>query len=1683
MSQEEQKKARSHGKRAVTRQVNKLKRSSVEGLDVKAESECLKQLFEKFEELHYVYVEASGDDNEEYFEEVQEKYIAVMAQLKSSPEEKNSKESERDVTDGILNALTKMQLPKVEIQPFEGDPLQYYSFMMVFTETVEQVIDDKRACLTRLLQYTTGRAHDAIKNCALIKGDLAYTKAQEILVKRFGNEHIILDSVLRSFREGGAIRSSEDIAKYADTLSTGVTIVTQMGRLHEIDSQRLILEVIEKLPSYMFNKWKKFAVETKRRTNYYPDITSLVTFMMHQADEITDPVYGQSASSTSSFKQERQPKKQVFAVSDTSQSLSCFLCNECHYLNQCSKFLAMSLKERYDFVLNKRLCRNCLHTGHIAGNCKRSSLCKHCKCKHNTVLHDHDFQAKPVNSNDSAVRSVQSESVLNVIDVNNARAGISCVEVLVEGKNALFKCKAIVDAKATVNLCTNRLASRLNLESSESEISLSTVTGSFSVKGQLLKNVKVFSHDMCSHVLADRILSVNSIPLSMESVFNRDDLVGMKHLEGVELPTVADTQEIDLLIGSGVPKAFHQFEVRRGTDSDIVAVKMTLGWDLVGMKRSSLTKSAVVLYTGMVSNPISCCEISSDLSRVFKDDFADCALFDCRKGPSIEDIKAMELVETSAIVQDGQFCVGVPWKQDPRHLPSSKQVVLGRLRALQKRFLQDSALHECYRKEMQKFIDNGFLEVSLRSNSDTELCHYVPHHPVWHPRKGSLRIVWDCAVSLNDFIYQGPDLINSLTDVLIRFRRFKWVVCSDIQKMYLNVKIPPCDRGALRVLWWPNGDFSKQPVEYRATVHIYGAKSSGFVANYCVKKLAQSSQCPVSEVLMQDFYVDDQLSSFQTEEEAIYMAQSLQEVLKQGGFRLTKFVSNSLSIMKAVPDCDHAESVDLVLGKNEYEHSVLGLQWLVQADQFCFSCQLPDIGSIPSRRLFLSVIAHVYDPLGIVSPAVLQGKIVMQQKSSLGWDETDDVLKEQWFVFHDLLTQVSNFCVARCLHSSSFDKSVHISLHGFADASKDGYAAAVYVRQVDSKGEICVSFLQGKSRVAPKFKGHVPQATIPKLELNSAALMAKLLRKVECGLGLPVDDVYFWSDSQAVLMCINATDQRFPLYWSNRIAIILGNSSPVQWRYVPSRYNPADVGSRGVRPKKFEEDMSFWTKGPSFLQDAPDEWPSMMKIPAMKEVLMVSDLNSSPDVGNELLCHIIHYYSSFSKLLRVVSRLIRFMHNVRLKERKDLQVSDIEDAKMQLIKYDQRSLVVSNLRKLKPFQDDSGMWRVRSRLSQSNLSYDTKFPIILPKDSHLTGLIVKDAHKSSCHSGPTHVLYQLRRHFWIVNGRHTVKKHLSDCGLCRKKNAQRLCQEMAPLPVERVNSSHPFQFVGLDYFGPFMCKVRRTRVKRYGCIFVCLTTRALHIECVNSLETASFLCAFSRFISRRGVPDKVYSDNATNFQGAQEELKKVVRSLDVAANQFSLSKGIQWHFHPPLGSHHGGHYERLIRSVRSTLYGITNEQELSEDNLVTFLCEAEKVLNDRPLTVMSNDPEDVPLSPSMILLLRGNSCAAMFESVDQPKRFHKQAQYLCDIFWKRFLREYVPSLIQRQKWLVPKRNLKDGDLVLMSDEGFPRGHWPIARVAEVFPDTDGLVRKVSVKTKNGLKIRPITKLALFEAST
>jgi len=312
---------------------------------------------------------------------------------------------------------------------------------------------------------------------------------------------------------------------------------------------------------------------------------------------------------------------------------------------------------------------------------------------------------------------------------------------------------------------------------------------------------------------------------------------------------------------------------------------------------------------------------------------------------------------------------------------------------------------------------------------------------------------------------------------------------------------------------------------------------------------------------------------------------------------------------------------------------------------------------------------------------------------------------------------------------------------------------------------------------------------------------------------------------------------------------------------------------------------------------------------------------------------------------------------------------------------------------------------------------------------------------------------------------------------------------MADLPVERVTPDKPpFTFIGLDFFGPFLVKVGRSMVKRYGCIFTCLAVRAVHIEVAHSLETSSFINALQRFIARRGQPLEIRSDNGTNFVGAERELKEAVQSWNKSRTQeFLRQREIRWKFNPPSASHMGGKWERQIRTVRKIMSALINQQQLTDESLQTLLCVIENIINSRPLTAVSDDPNDTEaLTPNHLLQLRSGPGLPPgdFEKHDvYCRRRWRQIQYLADVFWRRWTREYLHNLQLRSKWLNKQLNIQSNDIVLIVDDNLPRHCWMLGRVVNSLPGRDGLVRAVEVKTRSGVYTRPIHKLCLLESAT
>jgi hypothetical protein len=527
------------------------------------------------------------------------------------------------------------------------------------------------------------------------------------------------------------------------------------------------------------------------------------------------------------------------------------------------------------------------------------------------------------------------------------------------------------------------------------------------------------------------------------------------------------------------------------------------------------------------------------------------------------------------------------------------------------------------------------------------------------------------------------------------------------------------------------------------------------------------------------------------------------------------------------------------------------------------------------------------------------------------------------------------------------------------------------------------------------------------------------------------------------------------------------------------------------------------------------EWPHGLDVSSIidddSEVKMdkpvVSYLTDNyPKPATDVL---LERYSSWYRLKIGVAWILKLKYLLLCKVRKKsaceikttLSVTELKEAEVAVIKYvqgqhfkDEISTVMAgdtlrhgSLYKLRPTLLADGLLCIGGRLRKAVLPESQRHPIILPKYHHVVDLIIRSYHESSGHTGREHVLSLVREQFCVISGRQAVRRVLQKCFTCRRNSAQPATQLMADLPSCRLQADHPpFTYLGVDLFGPIIIKRGRTEYKRYGCLFTCLTVRAIHLEVCQSLETDSFINALQRFISRRGEPAEIWCDNGTNFVGAEKQLRQSLQKWNqTQIDKFLMQRGISWHFNPPKASHMGGCWERMIRSVRKILGPLLKEQVMDDEGLATMLCMVEAIINGRPLTTVSDDPNDLTvLSPNQLLnpKMPYQLPPGIFQKEDKyVRRRWRQVQYFCDVFWRRWTREYLPMLQSRAKWIEKKPNIAVGDLVLLVEET-PRNHWPLARVLDVFPGDDGNVRAVRVKTQSTILERPIRKICHLEST-
>uniref|UniRef100_A0A8D8Y2Z5 Integrase catalytic domain-containing protein n=1 Tax=Cacopsylla melanoneura TaxID=428564 RepID=A0A8D8Y2Z5_9HEMI len=475
--------------------------------------------------------------------------------------------------------------------------------------------------------------------------------------------------------------------------------------------------------------------------------------------------------------------------------------------------------------------------------------------------------------------------------------------------------------------------------------------------------------------------------------------------------------------------------------------------------------------------------------------------------------------------------------------------------------------------------------------------------------------------------------------------------------------------------------------------------------------------------------------------------------------------------------------------------------------------------------------------------------------------------------------------------------------------------------------------------------------------------------------------------------------------------------------------------------------------------------------------------------------------SSWNKLIRVTALVLKFGGILK---KGPISVQDMEIAEARLLRHLQESTfkstidelkenkecTVNSLKRLRPFLQDN-LLRCGGRLTNAvQLEYQHVHPVILPKKHHIVNLLIDHTHTKNFHCGSHLVTAVLRKKYWILGCRDIVRNRTRKCNRCFKVKPKPIYPMMSNLPSSRVQEAPAFQNTGVDYAGPFLVTISRRRgfksQKAYLCLFVCLTTKALHLELASDLSTPTFLNALKRFIGRRGTVKNIYCDQGSNFIGAANALGELYTFLSTkefkdSYTQELLENRIQFHFNPPAAPHFGGIWESAVKGVKTHLYRTIGSQILTYEELNTVFIGIESILNSRPLCQLSSDPSDpVALTPAHFLMqCPTKHIPSMNDEVHMKLgERYKLIQQLLSNFWKRWTNEYLSSLQERTKWMKDAPiKLQVGMLVLIKSENTPVLSWLLGRIIEVFKSSsDGVARVALVKTSHGVYKRPAVKL-------
>lgn len=1564
---------------------------------------------------------------------------------------------QKDSTSSKKAQPLAVELPKLQIRKFGGNPSHWRGFWDSFQASVgkNEGIEDvqKFIYLKGLLE---GKAATAISGLELSNEN--YGEAVALLSDRFGSKQVVITHHMDSLLQLVPVKTGTEVRQLRavyDKIEVNVRGLQSLGIKSDQYGCLLVPVIMSKVPDDI-----RLIILRQFSSENWTFEVLLKCFKQ----ELEAREQCLAVSKSSSTKRERRDvvstenhSSRVLMRTGRKEGSGCLYCEGDHALEKCEK---LDVEKRWDKVKKLHLCFICLKAGHGSKDCRSRSSCKVCDRNHHVSL----------------CRGKQSTGL-----IANARASTllqtAMVTAMNESEGNNVKVRLIFDLGSNDSYVTKDLKDRLGLNVlGKHRLEISGFGGT----------TKSSCYEMTSLKLRSRFggssmpLSAFVVPTIASVPFSRRGLARYEHLVGLELADSGSLHdgELSVLIGADQYHRFVSGETKRGGCGP-VATNSAFGWILSGpVEGSSSSFSNSLLLTSLLPQQ----SVDEKLHK-----FWDLEALGIDNGVDEKEF-FVEKFKSSVSHNGERYEVSLPRKELHEPLPDNLFIAKKRLVSLKKRLKEHPDVLEQYNKYFDEQLESGVIErVNVNDRGKIGWTHYIPHHCVVREDKETtkLRVVFDasCKVgknpSLNDCLEAGPFIGPELFDILIRFRLYPIGLIADIEKAFLMISVVPEDRDAMRFLWFDDVD-SDELVVYRQTRVTFGVNASPFMLAGTIEKHLdkfQDEEIGIVSAVKRSLYVDDLCGGEFCEADAGVLYVKSKSMMSDGNFNLRKWKSSSKGLSTKFEEIISSEKV-----------KVLGIPWDCSGDRFEFDlsgyvCSID--GVKVTKRKILSVIAQLFDPLGILSPIFLTAKVLLQRvhKEKKGWDdEVSCEVAKDWESWLKLLRDVDKIYVDRFYFSgvSGFSRGSSVEIHGFCDASGLAYGAVVYLVDVVSRKSVVVA---SKSRVAP-----LKETSIPRLELLGALVLSVLVCRVKEAIQevVSVDKLVCWTDSMIVLYWLkNGKDLK--QFVRNRVFSIREKVACENWRHCPGKENPADILSRGVTSKvEFLE--GIWFFGPEWLRKDECFWPK-------KEVELKGEFLKLLGVEKKVLVvrkvePVVEFerFSKFSRLIRCIGWVRRFCFNCRsrLKVKGGLVANELKEAEVVVLKLCQNLMTVDEKSELENSlrleANSSGLMVVAGRLQEA--SEVVRCQVFVPRSCHVARLIVLEAHDRVKHLGLSATLSELRTRFWVTRGRQFVKSILKGCVVCSRFNGKSFrATEEGLLPKFRVEESvSAFENVGLDYLGPlYVVNGKSVEEKVWVALFTCATSRAVHLECVKSMKVEQFLNAFKRFCGRRGVPSLIISDNAKTFTAASKFLVKLSENQMIGDYLSKLK--IEWKFILEKSPWWGGFWERMVKVTKDALKKTLGKAKVSLEELQTVLVEVEAVINCRPLTYVGSEDETEPLTPShlvcgkrVLTIPSGGKVA-----VEDLRQRYRHLRNLMEKSKKRWMKEYLTELRvfhkKKGKYQVPKVN----DLVVIKEDNTKRQNWKVGIISKIIVGRNDIVRGAWVRTGSSELRRPLELLYPLEA--